>query len=254
MKRIMIIFLLFLSLLQAQAPERIRAKSIPAGVGLSLALPGAGQLYAGNKSMAIVYFTLEAAFIGGNIYFIHQGRQSVAEYEGYADIHWSVDKWIDHYNPLNDPTTHGAIIYVDNRAYYPHVVSSYDAMMDDIDDGYTSIIIEKDYHFYENIGKYEQFKAGWDDWAPGTEDPSYPKYSDKQYEYSSMRKDANILLKAGGYFGTAILMNHFISAFDAAFRIKKANDNQQISVKLYSAPLLSGGNKAGFQTGIYVTF
>ena len=181
-------------------------------------------------------------------------------YEDFADDHWHVQDWLAVYDPAVDPTTHRSIVYIDNRSYSPEEQADYDAMMADIDDGYYSMRIIKDYHFYENIGKYVQFKQGWDDWYPGSEaiaDPEsniYIKYSDHQYEYAAMRRYANQLLDFGTYFGTAIFLNHFMSAIDAGFRIKKGNENREILLTLHTEPLVRSTGAAGLQTGIAVTF
>jgi len=260
MKKLTVIFLIALSLLQAQIPEKIKSKSIPLGIGLSTLLPGAGQWYAGDKGIAIVYTALEALFITGTVYFNHQGNQGIEEYEDYADLHWHVDAWLEVYDPNIHPTTHHAVVYVDYSQYSPEDPDDYAAMQSDIDDGFVSLSIMKDYHFYENIGKYQQFKQGWDDWYPGSEDPGDPmngirgRYSDNQYDYSSMRKEANLLLDYATYCGTALFLNHFISAIDAGFRIKKHNENQDILLTLHTAPLIRQRGAVGIQTGINVSF
>ena len=257
MKKLTIIFLITLSLLQAQIPEKIRSKSIPLGIGLSTVLPGAGQWYAGDKGIAIVYTALEALFITGTVYFTKQGNQGVEDYEDYADLHWHVSDWLNVYDPNIHPTTHHAVVYVDHRQYSPEDLDDYAAMRADIDDGYFNLSIMKDYHFYENIGKYQQFKQGWDDWYPGSEiseEGIYVQYSDNQFSYSSMRKEANKFLDIATYFGTAIFLNHFTSAIDAGFRLKKHNENQDIFLTLHAAPLLRQSGAVGIQTGINVSF
>ena len=260
MKRFITMMIIGLAFLQAQVPEKIKSKSIPLGIGLSTVLPGAGQLYNGNTAAGIIYLALEAAFIGGTIYFNQQGSLGIEAYEDYADVHWHVDDWLDIYNPVVDPTTHRATVYVDNQSYSPENETDYTAMMSDIQDGYTSMSIQRDYHFYENIGKYIQFKQGWDDWYPGSEDPGDPlngivgRYSENQYDYASMRYEANKLLDFGTYFGTAIFLNHFMSAIDAGFRIKKGNGNQDILITLHTEPVIKQNGTAGLQTGLSVTF
>ncbi|MDX9781321.1 MAG: hypothetical protein RBT66_09825, partial [bacterium] len=215
---------------------------------------------ADSKGMAALYLTLEAAGIGGSVYFHQKGMLSVGAYEQYADNHWSVSKWLDHYNPLSDPTTHTATVYVDNRSYSPQIQQSYEAMKEDIQDGYRTLTIVRDYHFYENIGKYEQFKAGWDDWAPGTEDPGdplsgiYPTFSENQSLYALQRRAANDLLKIGGYFGTALFFNHFIAAIDAGLRIRYLNEKHGISYSFFSAPLIGNTGLSGIRGGINVRF
>ncbi|MDZ7821918.1 MAG: hypothetical protein U5N26_08950 [Candidatus Marinimicrobia bacterium] len=106
----------------------------------------------------------------------------------------------------------------------PQDEDSYRDLMADIADGYRNIRIERDYHFYENIGKYEQFMSGWDDWTGSIVDPGdpleglYPKQSDRQYAYAGMRRDANDLLKIGAYSGEQLcFINHFISAVVCRF-------------------------------------
>ncbi len=260
MKRFITMMIIGLSLLQAQVPQKIKSKSIPLGIGLSTVLPGAGQLYNGNTAAGIIYLALEAVYIGGTIYFNQQGSLGIEAYEDYADVHWHVDDWLDIYDPAVDPTTHRATVYIDNQHYSPENETDYAAMMVDIQDGYTTMSIMKDYHFYENIGKYQQFKQGWDDWYPGSEVPGDPlngiigRYSDNQYDYAGMRREANKLLDFGTYFGTAIFLNHFMSAIDAGFRIKKGNGNQDILITLHTEPVIKQNGTAGLQTGLSVTF
>jgi hypothetical protein len=263
MKRLILTLLILAAFLQAAPPERIRAaekKSAPLAMGMSLVLPGAGQWYAGKKVAAALYLGAEAALIGGNVHFTRRGRQGIEQYEDYADTHWSVTDWLAHYDPAADPTTHTAVVHVDNRTYSPQQQESYNALMQDIADGYREISIERDYHFYENIGKYEQFKKGWDDWTAAGEDPGdplagvYPKYSDNQYTYASLRRNANDLLKIGGYFGTALFFNHIISAADAGFRIKKHNAEHAAYASLYCVPYRNAVRGIGMRTGIQITF
>ena len=262
MKKIITIVLLFTLALQAQIPEKIESntKSIPLGIALSVALPGSGQIYAGKPWMGILYLGIEAVAIGGSIYFNSAGAQEITKYESYADEHWNVENWLAVYNPNVDPTTHTSTVYVDDRNYSPQNEDDYARLMADMADGYTRITISKDYHFYENIGKYQQFKQGWDDWGDTAEIPSnpelgiYAKYSDSQYEYASMRRYANKLLDFGTYFGTAIFLNHFISAIDAGFRIKNINDKQDILLTLEAMPIIRPNGISGIQTGINVAF
>jgi hypothetical protein len=260
MKRVLITLLLLTGLLFAQPPEKIQSKSPALGIALSAVLPGAGQWYAENKGMAVMYLSLEAVGIAGTLYFNHQGELGIEHYENYADQHWSVEKWVDNYNPVSDASTHTATVYVDNRSYSPQIENDYNAMMADIQDGYQQLRIVRDYHFYENIGKYEQFKAGWDDWSPGTEDPGDPLagipplYSENQSSYAQMRRDANQLLKISGYFGTALFFNHFISAIDAGFRIRRHHGKTDIAASFYTAPYLDTKASTGMISGIRITF
>ncbi|MFA6618728.1 MAG: hypothetical protein WCT23_06655 [Candidatus Neomarinimicrobiota bacterium] len=262
MKKIIVLLLILSISLQAQIPKKIESgeKSIPLGIVLSTALPGAGQLYADKPWISALYLGIEAAAITGALYFKAQGKKGIDDYEDFADENWDVENWLNFYDPAIHPTTHHAIVYVDRNAYSPESESEYERMMADINDGYEEVTIWKDYHFYENIGKYEQFKMGWKDWVSGQETPSdpelgiYAKYSDNQYSYASMRRAANKLLQFSTYCGTAIFLNHFISAIDAGFRLKKLNENQDILLTLTAAPIIRSEGVSGIQAGFNMTF
>lgn len=262
MKKIIILLLIFSMSLQAQIPNKIesKSKSIPLGVALSTAIPGAGQLYAEKPWVSALYIAIEAAAITGALYFKAQGKKGVDDYEDFADENWHVENWLNIYDPAIHPTTHHAVVYVDQSAYSPENKLDYERMIADINDGYDKLTIWKDYHFYENIGKYEQFKMGWKDWVPGEETSSnpelgiYAKYSDNQYSYASMRRAANKLFEFSTYCGTAIFLNHFISAIDAGIRIKKHNENQDILLTLTVAPIIRSEGAKGIQAGFNMTF
>ncbi len=262
MKKFLTLLLILCFALQAQIPEKIESnsKSIPLGIALSALLPGAGQIYAEKPWMGALYLGLEAAAIAGTIYFRQVGDQGVIDYELFADENWHVENWLAVYDPNIHPTTHTSTVYVDWRSYSPQVPAEYTQMIADINDGYASLSIGKDYHFYENIGKYQQFMQGWDDWVAGEEslsDPDhgiYARYSELQYEYAAMRRAANKLLEISTYCGTAIFLNHFISAIDAGFRLKKDNGNQDILLTLEAIPIIRPNGSAGIQTGVNVTF
>lgn len=262
MKKLLITLLIASSLIQAQIPEKIEsnAKSVSLGIGLSVLIPGAGQWYADSKWMSVLYLGIEAVAITGTVYFNHKAASEVDAYEDYADEHWHVDDWLNVYDPAVDPVTHRSTVYVDYRSYSPEVEADYTAMITDINNGYNLLEIEKDYHFYENISKYEQFKQGWDDWGETPEiasDPilgTYARYSVNQYNYAALRRHANYIFDIGKYFGTAIFLNHFISAIDAGFRIKKHNGNNDILLTLHTVPLIRQEGNVGIQTGINVAF
>lgn len=263
MKKIITLLIILSLALQAQIPNKIKTNSdisLPLGIALSALVPGAGQIYAKSPWMGALYLGIEAAAITGTLYFKAKGAQGIADYEIFADENWHVKDWLDVYDPSIHPNTHHSTVYVDQNAYSPEVELEYERMIADINNGYNEITIGKDYHFYENIGKYQQFKMGWNDWIAGEESDSdpdhgiYARYSENQYTYAGMRMAANKLLEFGTYCGTAIFLNHFISAIDAGFRIKKVNGNQDILLTFMAAPIIRPEGATGIQTGFNVAF
>lgn len=258
----LILCLLIASAALASAPERIRTgenKSVPLSMGLSLLVPGAGQWFTEQKGLAIAFLGIEGLLIAGNIYMNNTGDLKVSQYEDYADLHWSAAEWLDTYDPVTDPTTHTSTVYVDGIPYSPQDISSYTLMKTDMENGYSSVVAERDYHFYENIGKYSQFKAGWDDWVAGGEDPGdplngiYGSYSDNQYTYSGMRANANVFLKAGNYIITAVICNHLTSAIQAGIVAGKLNSNGT-SLAVHSMPIVTTQGHIGYGAGLTLSF
>jgi len=162
----------------------------------SLFVPGSGEYYAESKTKTAVFLGLEAAFWIGYFSYHSKGKDKENEYEAYADQNWSEDDyliWLSTYC-TNSPT------------------SDRDSCMHD---GITKYWTEhlpdtKNQEYYEMIGKYEQFSAGWDSLT-------------HREIYMDMRHDANKLFDKAKYSVMAVLANHLLSAFDAAWTAKKYN-------------------------------
>lgn len=218
--------------------------SVKKAVLMSAVVPGAGQYYSGSKIASAVYFTVELAAIAASVSYQRRGDAAVDDYLDFADLHWDVNTWLQgYYDEGATEQTHNVVIIVEqdgSEVHYDFV--EFKATFPDYADFVgLSIDVIKDYHFYENIGKYKEFKQGWDDYLEYRTDPDYindiQKSSPNQDHYTDMRYDANYLLKTSGYFSTAVLFNHVISAFDAGFRVKFKN-NKNVDMKLVSVPLI----------------
>ena len=90
--------------------------------------------------------------------------------------------------------------------------------------------VVRDLHFYENIGKYDQFVGGWDDLVDAdsssiwwikekqTEDGTEILIMTKNKEkYLDMRYKSNTYLKMATYAVSAVMFNHVISALEAVW-------------------------------------
>ena len=258
MKRISFLLVLMLTFLNAQTPIPIPSnpeeKSPRKAMLMSAVLPGTGQFYSKNTSWGIVYSALELAGITGIIYYKQAGENKTDQYERYADNHWNDIRWLDDYygeyfepyNNNNAEKTHNVNIYVGYKRYtFMEFIQTF-RVWDDWQDIRNHIELEKEYHFYENISKYKQFKQGWDDWQNYRNDPYYQvieRSSPNQEKYANMRKYANDLLKRSGYFSSAIMFNHVISAFDAYIRTTKFNNSLTQNIKFQLVPAVITGNQ-----------
>jgi len=169
--------------------ESLQLKKPGVGILLSAAIPGAGQVYTGHWKRGLIYFGVEVAMWITYFSQKDKGEDLKTVFRAYADTHWSTadyHTWLLQ-NPTFKDTTH-------------------------------SLPDTKTQQYYEMIGKYNQFRAGWDDWEEG--DPALTPNRD---HYETMRDKSNKYLIRASYVTMIAFANHVISAFDAAFTIRKLN-------------------------------
>ncbi len=191
----------------------------------SLILPGAGELYAGSYVKSAAFFACEAAFWSGFFFYLHRYNVKVDEFRDYADEHWYEDVWRQWYDSLC-------------------------ALKDTTELGIEILPDEHNQQYYEMIGKYDWFTFGWDDVVERDDYDSLVQASyemaglypaDQVHEvlvrdilskipsphrehYMEMRNDANEQYTIAKYFVGAAIVNHLLSAFDAAWTVKRRND------------------------------
>ena len=100
---------------------------------LSLAIPGAGHLYMGQKR-GLVNMGLEGVAWAAYIYYHDRGKSKEKEFETYADGHWDYDRWIQNNPQYAGSPEDSLILYFrdHNRQQY-----------------------------YEDIGKLSHYWGGW---------------------------------------------------------------------------------------------
>ncbi len=135
-----------------------RSPAIP--MLMSLVLPGAGEVYLGHKR-GFLQIALDAASWYGAAHNASKGDDKKDEYFAFADEHWFLEKLDAAYDAayLDRP---------DANFDYTEVVgvgSEYFGY-----DGYTNIPLwvseaADRREYYENLGKWEQFVFGWDDFT-----------------------------------------------------------------------------------------
>ena len=117
------------------------------------------------------------------------------------------------------------------------------------------IIVEKDHHYYENIGKYDHFYAGWDD-----NDSLYVVVKELGGEYIAMSphkkgyretwNDSNDNYRVASFALSALVANHFASIMDVLILSKLSNNKiTNLTAKTYFSPINPygvGGIKLSF--------
>jgi hypothetical protein len=178
---------------------------------MSAVLPGTGQIYLGFKQDRTSALLWGAGFLAADIFswtqvasYNDEGDAKKDEYYAYADAHWREVKLDAAYNSGYPPG--GPYEYVANLG------NEYFAFTDETGSpigGYQEIPLwvsreDDNREYYENLGKWDQFVFGWDDFVdprdiPGggyTGDPQSvwlddPRTSANRETYRAMRRDSN---------------------------------------------------------------
>ncbi len=177
----------------------------------SLLIPGLGQKYAESHALkTLAFIGIEVGLWMGYFNRHNKGNIATDDFEKFANDHWfegdtSIDTtyrgWLDYLGYTEDDFTH-------------HLSE------------------HRDQQYYETIGKYDQFRAGWDDYGYWYNDfagdtlPGMTSTSPHRETYLNMRKDANDYYDLANKFLIFAMVNHLVSAFDAALSAKRYNKNK----------------------------
>jgi len=165
------------------AGEKETGRKNPAVAGLlSAAIPGAGQLYNGS-SLGYLFLGIEAAAWISHVSMHETGMDKQDQFKGFADAHWSWDRYRD--PTFEDCPTDG---HSDGGVQDSTLQMLYDRRRDD---------------YYEDIGKLSIYACGWDNQR-------------NRDEYRDMRDDSNDFLRNARYATTVVFLNHLVSALHAA--------------------------------------
>jgi hypothetical protein len=232
-------------------PESPKKKSVLLGIGLSALVPGLGEFYAKSYLKAGIFFAVEAISWGAFAMYQIKGNDQTDKFEAYADQYWDVRhyaQWLKDQNFVgnesinpNEPDKNilAAQIRQCESQNFSHTLPEYGSQQ-----------------FYELIGKYQNFQAGWTNLAhTPTKDPGpywYETYKDPVFvNYSYERQKANDYFdyaKTGILF---VVLNHILSAADAAWSVSVFNQSLKMQtgfeIKRYRSPLTGeSGNMPTF--------
>ena len=227
----------------------------------SLILPGLGQYKNGDPLWkSAIFIGVEAASIVGMLQWNKQAEDIRKQYELFGDNHWSIINWVE--NTLLNPVT-GLIQYEDFKLDGTHKLElhlsgslaeafgefvSSDSLVTHPEWIYSDeLSIFQDQHFYENIGKYDQFVGGWDDafeWyiVEKTVEDTIEIILMTPYknDYNNERDKSNQYLKLANYAVTAIMFNHVISGIEAVLtnqrKARSKAEQSKTDVGLYYDP------------------
>ena len=168
----------------------------PENIIKSLVFPGWGQYSRGDYKKALFFLCIESIAAAAYYHYDKKGKDLEKRTRSFGDVHWSFSNWVSDYYDFENPINGIDYSYIfereetnsykelwegghkiefwynnENDIYttgnnsrfidlYENTLCPNEVCNTDI---LNSIIINKDHHYYENIGKYDHFFAGWDD-------------------------------------------------------------------------------------------
>lgn len=232
----------------------------------SLIVPGTGQISNRNWIKAGLFVAVEAASIFFAIDYRNKAEAGEREYEQWANQNWSVvqySKWLVDYHEVHgiDNPRLGEL-----RSMVGDVEPAYDTEQDwdkvnlevlrDVERNTPYITSDQDrtnnfshvlpdygsQQYYELISKYYQYQGGWRDYLAhhNTLGHTGENYNlryliDRNGAYASpfffegaeLSNDFNTYFRRSGYFISALIANHILSAFDAFFTFQLKQNKLQ---------------------------
>jgi hypothetical protein len=219
-----------------ESPDK---KSSLLAAGMSLLLPGAGEFYAERYFKSGIFVAVEAASIIIGLAYNKKGDDQTNFFQGFADQHWSAvryAKWtIKNVAKINSSIVVSNYKVFDNNqnvnwselnrlegdigGYYSHRLPGYGEQQ-----------------YFELIGKYPQFNVGWDDFGdentPFEYDPTRSNLTSRFVYYSVERGKANDYYNIASKAVVVIVVNHIISALDAAWSAHNYNKSLEVHASL----------------------
>jgi len=211
--------------------------------GLSVLVPGAGEFYAQSYWKAALFFALEVGLATAAIVYNNKGNNQTSYFQDYANQNWNVVSYAEytetHLNPPNKPYN-WRIPGTDGLPPWDQVNwAELNRMERDIG-GYYSHTLPPygEQQYYELIGKYPQFNQGWAD-APPVFNYGDPVSQMLTY-YSGERAKANTYYEHSSTMVALIVVNHILSALDAAWTTSNYNNALHARLEMRPVPLQGG--------------
>ena len=221
--------------------ETVAKKKPLVAAALSLLLPGAGEFYSESYLKSAIFIAAEAAAIAVGLAYDKKGNDQTTFFENYADQHWSAvryAKWVSNpantknINPAIDPTKYNVLtssgkvnwsalneLESDLGSYFSHRLPYYGEQQ-----------------YFELLGKYPQFNVGWDDF--GDENTPFEYKADRSnltnnFKYYSVeRGKANDFYNIASKAVIVVVVNHLISAIDAAWSAHSFNKSIELHTSI----------------------
>lgn len=208
---------------------------------MSAIVPGAGEVYAKSYWRAALFAGIEIALWTSNVIYENKGDDEDARMRAFGDVHWSEHVyWSKLYRTGLERGITGLPAYESDESglligFSTEMANTLRFLEREL--GYThSLPKTKTQQYYEMIYKYlHQFGAGWDD-APSRDyydnTANLSNLTPNIEKYRSMRNRSNDYYQTATTMLNLVLVNHLLSAFDAAIAVKQFNKKLHYALRV----------------------
>jgi len=199
---------------------------------LSAIIPGAGQIYNEDYWVAAAFVVVEAALVTTAVVYDNKGDDQTESYENFADQNWSVvdyAEWLNTYQDGNIQINPDENLPPWERVNW-NELNSYES-------GSHKLAPHGEQQYYEMIGKYHQFAAGWNDYTSG---PNNAQISPNFEYYAGERGQANDYYNTASTAIVGIYINHLLAAAEAVWGAARFNKNLAINLRVETHNFASG--------------
>ncbi|MEJ2542731.1 MAG: hypothetical protein P8Y99_01555 [Calditrichaceae bacterium] len=229
---------------------------------MSAAIPGLGEVYAKSYWRAAIFFALDAVLLTSYFVYDGKGEDEDKTMKAFGDLHWSERKyWSKVYDlalsaqvwedPVLEMDPDNPRIISEDEFQNTDVLKDLRSLENATEIGYTHTLpTTQTQQYYEMIYKYlHQFGVGWDDITKLTIDEEDPEYAAWIFydshanlgrvtpnikKYRAMRNQSNDYYQTATTMLNLMLLNHVLSAFDAALAVKQFNKKINYAVRVNS--------------------
>ncbi|MCC7264834.1 MAG: hypothetical protein IT369_20135 [Candidatus Latescibacteria bacterium] len=199
---------------------------------LSAIFPGAGEFYAGAPKRAIGFAAVEVLALGAYFTWKGKGDDIEQEFRAVANADWDPVAYLE-WRTSTRASRFSSITHALPCSSFVAEGGALPGSLKDCSGRETQ-------QYYELIGKYNQFIAGWEDVVrTDSNSPVQPTdidsvesfSSQKRFAYEIQRDDSNKNLKRASNVLGLILVNHALSAIDAARAARMRNGDHAEAVE-----------------------
>jgi hypothetical protein len=212
-----------------EVKENPNKKSTLIGGVLSGLLPGAGQFYAKTYIKSAAFLAVEAGLWIAYAVFQKKGNDQTDYFQNYANQNWDMRRYGAWLKAQNFPKSSDI-----NLSNPDDILRAQINACEEVNFSHT-LPPWGEQQYYEVIGKYKNFTAGWSDPNAGLANNSpgsqyyWANYSIPQVsQYMIDRQQANTYYDRGSTMLTVVILNHLLSAADGVWSVMRYNSKFDI--------------------------